>query len=43
MISFVATMTVKEIIDLIPSELFEHLAVETQVDYQVKKLGSRQL
>jgi len=31
-------MTAKEVIDLIPQKLFEFLSVETQVDYQVKKL-----
>ena len=31
-------MTAKEVINLIPQQLFEFLSVETQVDYQVKKL-----
>jgi hypothetical protein len=31
-------MTAKEVIDLIPHKLFEFLSMETQVDYQVKKL-----
>jgi len=36
-------MTAKSLIDLIPCELFEFLSVETQVDYQVKKLLSGEI
>lgn len=32
-------ITVEELLKLIPDELLEHLAVETKVDYQVKKLN----
>ena len=32
-------MTAKELIGLIPKEIFEELSVETRVDTQVKKLS----
>jgi hypothetical protein len=36
-------MRVQEIMDLIPHKIFEFLAMETQVDYQVKKLNGETL
>jgi FOG: Transposase and inactivated derivatives len=36
-------MTAKEVIGLIPQRLFDFLSVETQVDYQVKKLNGEMI